>query len=169
MNYLIKKTTLVLAVLLITGAAKAQSERDKEFVKEATEIGLMEVKLGELAKSKGVSLAVKDLANNIVQDHTKSNEELKTLVTLKNISIPTSLSEKGQKAYDHLSKKEGKSFDKAYTHCMVKSHKKAICKFKKQAKKGDDAELRSWASNSVLKLEHHKEMSKDACKAAKRS
>jgi putative membrane protein len=164
-----KKLTLALAIVISAGAVKAQTERDKEFAQEAVQIGLLEVKLGELAKTKGVTSAAKDLGGDMVTEHTKANNELKTLVASKNIPLPTSLSEEGQKEYDKLSKKEGKDFDKAYTHCMVKGHKKAICKFKKEAKKGDDAELKSWASNTIPALEHHKEMSKDACKAVHKS
>ena len=164
-----KKTTLALAIVIITGVVKAQSERDKKFAIEAAEAGLMEIKLGELAKSKGTTTAVKDLGGHMVTDHTKGSNELKTLAASKNIILPASLSEKGQKAYDKLAKKEGKDFDKAYTHCMVKDHKKVICKFKKEVKKGDDAELKSWASHTLPTLKHHEEMSKDACKQVKKS
>jgi putative membrane protein len=164
-----KKIIVMASVLICAETIKAQSNRDKDFAKEATEGGLLEVKLGELAKSRGTTQEVRDLGSQMVSDHSKANNELKTLVASKNISVPTSLNEKGQKCYDKLAKKEGKAFDKAYTHAMVKDHKKVICKFKKEAKKGDDAELKSWASNTVSTLEHHKEMSKDACKAVKKS
>jgi putative membrane protein len=164
-----KKKVLILAITILSTTLNAQSNRDKDFAKEAAEGGLLEVKLGELAKSRGTSETVRELGSQMVIDHTKANNELKTLVASKNISVPATLSSKGQKCYDKLAKKEGKSFDKAYTHSMVKDHKKNVCKFKKEAKKGDDAELKSWAANTLPTLEHHKEMSKDACKAVKKS
>jgi len=166
---IMKKNILILAAVICSSAVNAQSNRDKDFAKEAAEGGLLEVKLGELAKSRGTTAAVRDLGDQMVTDHSKANNELKTLVASKNIPVPTTLSEKAQKCYDKLAKKEGKAFDKAYTHSMVKDHKKDLCKFKKEAKKGDDAELKSWAANKVPTLEHHKEMSKDACKEVRKS
>jgi len=70
--------------------------------------------------------------------------------------------------YDEMAKLNGKDFDKKYTKCMIRDHKKAICLFKKEAKKGDDAEFRSWASQTVPVLEHHREMWKEACKSIKK-
>lgn len=163
-----KKIVLTIAFILCICYVGAQSEKDRKFAKEAAETGSMEIKLGELAQSKGTTAEVKTLGSHMVTDHTKSNNELKTIAASKNIPLPTALNDKGQRAYEKLSKKEGKKFDKAYTQCMVKHHKKSICKFKKQAKKGDDAELRSWASNTLPVLEHHKEMSKEACKSVKK-
>ena len=161
----------VIAIILL-GAFNVQaqntvSERDKKFAVEAAEGGLMEVKLGELAQVNGLSEAVKNLGSQMAADHSKANNELRSLASTKNITLPTTLSEKGMRAYDKLSKKQGKDFDKAYTKCMVKDHKKDICEFKKEAKKGSDSDLKSWASNTVSTLEHHKEMSIEACKAVK--
>jgi putative membrane protein len=167
-----KKTILIVAGIIIANCISAQNsvtQKDKDFVKEAGEGGLMEVKLGQLAQSKGTSSSVMNLGKSMVEDHTKANDELKQLASAKSISFPTTLSGKGQKTYDKLSKKEGKAFDKAYTHCMVKDHKKDICAFKKESKKGDDKELKTWASNLVPTLEHHKEMAKDACKSIRKS
>jgi putative membrane protein len=45
---------------------------------------------------------------------------------------------------------------------MVKDHKDAVDKFKKQAEKGEDADLKSWAAGKVAALEHHLEMAKAA-------
>jgi putative membrane protein len=143
------------------------SDKDAEFAKEAAIGGLLEVRLGQLAREKGSSPEVKNLGEMMVLDHSKANDELKSLAAKKNITLPADLDEKAQKNYNDLSKKQGEEFDKAYTKCMVKDHKKDIKLFKKQAGKGDDQELKTWASNTLPTLEHHKEMSKQACKKAK--
>ena len=70
------------------------------------------------------------------------------------------LSDKSQKKYNDLMEKTGKDFEDAYTDCMVKDHKDAVDKFKKQADKGEDADLKSWAAGKVAALEHHLEMAK---------
>ena len=47
---------------------------------------------------------------------------------------------------------------------MVKDHKEDICAFKKEAKKGNETDIKTWASNTLPTLEHHKQMSIEACK-----
>lgn len=163
-----KKIILFAFLSVITYITKAQaSDRDRKFVKETIEGGLYEVKLSDLALIKSATPKVKGLAKTMVEEHTTSNKDLKELAEKKGIAVPSTLNDKAMKYFDKLSKKEGKDFDKAYTKCMMMDHKKDLCKFKKEAKKGGDADLKNWASNTIPTLERHKEMSREACKAIK--
>jgi putative membrane protein len=157
--------TTFCAALCMAAGAQTASEKDMKFAREAAEGSMMEIKLGELAQTNGSTAEVKSLGTMMITDHTKANDELKALAAQKNISLPGTMSDKAQKHYDKLAKKQGKDFDKAYAKCMVHDHKKDICLFKKEAKKGDDADLKQWASNTVPTLEHHKQMSEETCKA----
>lgn len=135
-------------------------EDDTEWAVAVADMSMLEVKLSELALQRSTVPAVKELAQTMVTDHGKAGEELKTLAGQKNISLPAGLSEKSQKKYNDLSEKTGKDFEDAYTDCMVKDHKDAVDKFKKQAEKGEDADLKSWAAGKVATLENHLEMAK---------
>jgi putative membrane protein len=104
----------------------------------------------------------------MITDHTRANNELESLASRKGVILPTTLDEKAQKRYDKLAGKSGKTFDKAYSKCMVKDHKKDIGVFEKESTKGGDAEFRSWASGSLPTLKHHKEMSVNVCKSLKK-
>jgi putative membrane protein len=156
---------ILFAVFYMSANAQTVPEKDAKFAKEAADGGMMEVRLGELAQANGSSAEIKNLGSMMVSDHTKANDELKALAARKNISLPTSMSEKAQKQYDKLSKKQGRDFDKAYSKCMVHDHKKDICAFKKESRKGGDSDLKQWASTTLPTLEHHKQMSVEACKA----
>jgi putative membrane protein len=160
--------TLCLATFGLAIIAQPLSEKDKKFINEAAEGGLMEVKLGELAASKGNSEAVKTLGQHMVTDHTKANSELHALAARKNVTLPSSLSKKGQKEYDMLSKKEGAKFDKCYSKMMVKDHKKDVHEFKEATEEVSDAELKSWAANTLPTLQHHLDMSKETCDKVKK-
>lgn len=165
-----KKTLFALGVIysICMTAQNALSEQDNKFIKEIADGSLLEVRLGELAQTHASSSEVKSLGSVMVTDHSKANDELKKLATRKNVPLASGLSEKSQKYYDALSKKQGKDFDKAYSKCMVKAHKKTICKFKKEVKKGSDADVKSWASNTIPTLEHHEQMSETTCKDVKK-
>jgi putative membrane protein len=123
---------------------------------------MLEVQLGQLAVSKASSPSVKKFGQSMIDDHSKANEELKSLAAQKNITLPAALSDKNQKKYDELSGKTGPEFDKAYSKFMVDDHKEDIDEFKKEAEKGDDPDLKSWAAGKISVLEHHLMMAEAA-------
>ncbi len=119
---------------------------------------MLEVQLAQLALTKATSPKVKAYAQSIIDDHTKANEELKSLAQSKNISLPTTLSEKNQKEYNDLAEKSGTDFDEAYSEFMVKDHKEDVNKFKKAAENAEDGDIKSWAAGKVPVLEQHLSM-----------
>jgi len=65
----------------------AKMEKDAQFLVNAAEINLEEIKLGQLAQQKGMSNDIKTLGQKMVETHTKAINHLKTLAQSKNISI----------------------------------------------------------------------------------
>ncbi|HEY5823803.1 MAG TPA: DUF4142 domain-containing protein [Cyclobacteriaceae bacterium] len=131
---------------------------DTEFAVAAADGSMFEVQLGQLALTKASSPKVKAFAQSMVDDHTKANEELKSLAQTKNITLPSTISEEKQKDYDKLAEKSGADFDKAYSEFMVKDHKDDVDQFKKAAEKCEDAEIKSWAAEKLPVLESHLSM-----------
>jgi putative membrane protein len=144
-------------------------EDDVKFVAEVADASMLEVKVGILAESMATSQEVKELAQMMVKDHTKANAELKALCDKKGIKCPTDLSNESINKHNDLSnEKKGEDFDKEYVKMMVKDHKKVIDMFEKEAKKGNEKEIRDWASKTLPTLKHHLEMSEAAEKALKK-
>jgi len=133
----------------------AALEDGSEFAVEAADAGMMEVELATLALSKASSTKVKEFAQAMLDDHSKANEELKALAQKKNITLPTTLSDKHQKKYNEMSEKTGADFDKEYCDLMVKDHKDVVDMFKKARDKAKDPDLKTWASEKLPTLEHH--------------
>src|SRR3954462_10930477 len=125
---------------------KSDTKEDAEWAVEVADGGMLEVKVAELAQTNSKSADVKSFAAMMIKDHTAANSELKTLATQKGITLPMDLSNKSRDTYDDLSKKTGNDFDDAYTDLMVKVHEKTVDAFKKEAEKGNDPDLKSWAS-----------------------
>lgn len=132
-------------------------EDDTEFAVAAADGGMFEVQLGELAEKNAVSKDVKDFGSMMVKDHSKANDELKTLAAQKNITLPATLSEDKQKKYNDIAAKKGKDFDKAYVSLMVDDHKMDIKEFEEASKDAKDAEVKSWAAGKLPTLNHHLE------------
>lgn len=159
--------TLTIVLGILSANAQTPSARDKKFAETAAADNLKEIRLGELAQTNASSAEVKNFGQKMITDHTKANNELKALASRKNISVPTSLDNKGQKCVDKLSKKQGKDFDKAFAKKMAKDHKKAVALFKKESDKGDDTEIKSFAQRTLPTLENHREMANNLCKTIK--
>jgi putative membrane protein len=136
------------------------SEADSKFAVKAASGGMMEVQLGELAQQKGASQRVKDFGAMMVRDHSKANDELKSLAAMKNVTLPPA---PGGDHMDHIkdiSKKTGKSFDKDYIKMMVDDHKEDIDAFEKASKDGNDADIKAFASKTLPTLRMHLDSAK---------
>jgi putative membrane protein len=145
------------AVMSSDSASDTQNE-DTEFMTEAASGGMMEVELGQLASNKAMSADVKKFAKMMVDDHTKANNELKSLAAQKGITLPAMIMEKHQKMVNDLTAKTGKDFDKEYMNRMVDDHKEDIDAFEKAAEKGNDADLKAFAAKTIPTLKQHLEM-----------
>ena len=75
-----------------------------------------------------------------------------------NISGFTAAQRTIMKKYDEIAKKTGADFDKAYLSALIDDHKKDVKLFEKEAKSGNDSELKTWAANTLPTLRHHLEM-----------
>ena len=82
----------------------------------------------------------------MVDDHSKAGDDLKSLASQKNVTLPTDMDAKSKATYDRLSKLNGAAFDKAYMRDMVSDHRKDVAEFKKEANSGKDPDVKSWAS-----------------------
>lgn len=138
------------------------------FAVSATDAGMREVRLGELAKTSSTSDNVKQFGEKVTSEHSKANDELKRIAVDKKIALPDKLSDKSQKKYDKISKKTGSDFDKAYMKCVVKNHKIDAKTFNMESKKGKDPEIKKFAGDKLSMLESHLEQARNTCKDIKK-
>ena len=142
-------------------------DEDAEFYQKASEGALFEVQLGKLAMQKATNPKVKELASQIVTDHTKGKNELDAYGKSKNLANVMKLGAEKQAKYDKFAAMTGADFDKAYADFMVEDHKEDIEKFEEQAKEGKDAELKALAEKTLPTLKHHLMMAEEAKNATK--
>jgi len=136
--------------------ASTISEEDSKFAVEAASGGMTEVQLGELAQQKASSQKVKDFGAMMVRDHSKLNDDLKSIAGNKNITLPPAPGEDHMDHIKKLSEKTGKEFDKDYMKLMVEDHKDDIDKFEKCSKDAKDSDLKAFAAKALpIVREHH--------------
>jgi putative membrane protein len=131
-----------------------------EFVKHAGQGGMAEVSLGKMAVTKATDADVKEFAQRMVDDHSKANDELKSLATSKGLQVPTDVDAKQKALSDRLSKLSGPAFDKAYMQAMVSDHDHDVALFRTYSERGDDPEIKQWAGKTLPTLQEHERLAK---------
>lgn len=146
---------LSLAIVLGMGAMHgALAATSDDFVDAAAESGIAEVETGKLALQKSQSADIKKFAQHMVDEHTKTNQELMGLAKKLDITPPdeAALIDKAKKLI--LDVRE-ESFDKAYVNNQVDAHVKAVELFQTEANSSDKAELKAFASKTLPHLQEH--------------
>jgi putative membrane protein len=128
---------------------------DQVFAMMAAEGGLAEVQLGKLAADKAASPEVKQVAQRLVQEHTKANQELLTITGKKDISVPNQLDDTHEDVVKLFSRLEGAQFDREFLRYQVMHHEKDVAAFNLQAKEGQDPDLKAFAAKQLPVLQEH--------------
>lgn len=132
-------------------------EDDSQYLVDAAETDLKEIEIGKLAQQKGMDAEVKAFGKMLVDEHTKSWNELKAVAEQKQVTLPGAITEEGQDDYNKLNEKTGLDFDKKFADMMVDGHKKALEKAQKASEKANDAEIRTWAAAKIVSLTAHRD------------
>jgi putative membrane protein len=160
-------TTLCKIALVIAGSgagllAANLSWSDQTFAKKAAQGGMAEVQLGQLAVNKAGTQKVKDFGQKMVDDHSKANDQLKSIAAKNGINLPPDVAPPDKALMNRLSGLSGSAFDKAYMGAMVKDHETDIALFQHEANGGTNSDLKGFASNTLPTLQEHLTLAKDA-------
>jgi len=169
---MLKRTLLLAAVVgtvfslgALRAAAADEDQRpltDQQFVTQASATGLAAVNLARLALEQSSSAEVKKFAQHILDDHTKGNTALNAVADKHRLQPAPSMDAQHQMLMQRLSQLRGEAFDKAFMEAMVKDHKDAVSLFEREAKDGQDKDLKEFASKAVSTLKDHLDMAHKA-------
>jgi putative membrane protein len=137
------------------------SAKDKAFIMKAAKGGMEEVELGQMVAEKGQSDEVKQFAQRMVQDHSKANDELKSLAQQKGVALPGDTGAEGKALKAKLEKLSGAELDKAYMRNMVLDHNKDVHEFQTASKMAKDNDVKAFAEKTLPTLQDHLKQAKD--------
>jgi putative membrane protein len=132
-----------------TGDGSSLSPKDKIFMKKAAKGGMMEVAMGKMAEQNAQSDDVKSFGKRMIADHSKANDELKSIASKKGVQLPTK---------EHSGKWTS---DKAYMDMMVKDHEKDLAEFKEEASSGSDPDVKKFANDTAKMVQEHLDLAKE--------
>jgi putative membrane protein len=146
---------------------KGPGESALNFLKDAAVGNMAEVQLGQLAEAKAQSPQVKQFAEKMVSDHSKAQDQLKSIAQTQQVGLPIELDRKHQDLKANLDKLSGAQFDRAYMLAMVQDHQKTVSEFQQMATYGNDPEVKQLAAGSLPMLKDHLQLAEQTLNAIK--
>lgn len=135
---------------------KTMTSSPTTFMEEAAQGGNAEVEMGRLAVQKAKDPEIKRFGQMMIDEHSKTNAELKKLAESKKFTLPSDMG--GAKGnYDKLKGLAGDDFDKAYVDAMVDDHESDVTAFQRQADNGSDPAIKAFAAKTLPVLKKHLE------------
>ena len=167
------KHALVATAVFVLAAApafaqatpKPVSSTDETFMLNTAKAGMAEVELGKLAAQNASSDSVKKFGQRMVDDHSKGNDELKTLAASKNVVLPSEVDAQDKAMKDKMAAMKGEAFDREYMTMMVAGHRKVVESFRAEAASGQDADLKAWVTKTLPGVEEHLKLAQDTNRA----
>jgi putative membrane protein len=145
-----------LALILISAAwslALATEMRSGEFISEAIEGNLFELRAGELAQAKAERETVRQFGAILAKDHANAAGKSQQAAMSVGAKIPTEPSAAQRDVLDALGKLNGVKFDQYFIKAMRDDHLRDVARYETQAK-GKDA-VGKYAAETLPHLRDH--------------
>jgi putative membrane protein len=137
-------STLGCTALTVPVFARASvTDQDKQFLMKASQGGVDEIKLSELAETKANNPEVKAFAHKMVVEHKTLAMHMKPFADAWGLTPPSTMDSDHQSEYDKLNSLSGAEFDKEYMNVMEKDHHDALDLFNEEAKTTTDMKFKS--------------------------
>jgi putative membrane protein len=134
----------------------------KGFVDAAATGDMYEVEAGRIAEHRAQSAAVRDFAQHMVEAHTQTTDQLKSILAENNIQIapPAHLDDRRQGMIDNLRGATAADFDHRYLAQQEAAHREAEILMGGYAKDGDNQAVKRFASEILPIVQDHLAMVK---------
>jgi putative membrane protein len=138
---------------------------DTTFVKKAAISDMYEIQAAQLAQTKATTADEKTFASRMITDHTKTTEQLKSILSSKSgMKPPAAMDAKHKALITKLKAASGASFDSLYAQQQVQAHQEAVMLFTAESQNGKDADLKTFATQTLPTLQQHLSMAQQLSK-----
>jgi putative membrane protein len=132
------------------------SAATKQFIEKVAVSDMFEIQSNKLALDKSNDDAIQRFAKKMVDDHTQTSDELKSMVQdMQGIQLPTQMDDLHRQKLQKLQAADGRQFHQLYRAQQIEAHQAAVKLFDGYAKNGDASELKSWAQKTLPILQQH--------------
>jgi putative membrane protein len=151
----IPQTVTVAPPTTAVPAVVTPSVADVDFMSNALQEGMAEVRLAQLAQPRAGSEAVRRLTQRLVADHSQANSELLALAQQRGLTLPQTYQPHAGAIEQRLSRHSGMPFDVAFLEHMIGDHARAVAMLERAAATAGDPALRAWAARYLPVVREH--------------
>lgn len=143
-----------------TNAPAELTADTREYVQKAAMGDMFEVEASRVALARARAANVKSFAQEMIDAHTKTTDELKARLVRAGLIVetPTMLDDEHQKKLDELKAASAQDFDARYVAQQRDAHEEALMLHRDYAMHGAVADLKALAADTVPKIEMHVKM-----------
>jgi putative membrane protein len=134
---------------------------DRLFTTLAAQGGMAEVDLGKLAQQKSRNEAVNAFAQQMIDDHGKSNAQLAQLAKQAGLSLPSGPSPDQLQTRQKLLMLSQGQFEAEYMRVQVTEHQKTVQLLLWVIASGENPDLQRFASDTLPTVLHHLQRAQD--------
>jgi putative membrane protein len=152
------------AVAGAVGTVSAElTSSTKGFVDGAAASDMYEVQAGQLASMRASTPELKKFAKDMIDAHTKTTSELKSILmkSAPNVMPPSELDARHQGLLDDLKGAKDEDFDGRYIAQQISAHNEALILMRSYANSGDNADIKTFAAETMPKVQMHLDMIDD--------
>jgi putative membrane protein len=129
---------------------------DKEFIISAGSGGIAEVEMARIALDKTRTPQVKRHAQQMLNDHTQANDELRRIASAKGVTLPDVPNANHKAIVDKLRATPERDFDKVYIReAGINAHQEMKTLFRNESSSGMDPDVKAFAAKTLPTVETH--------------
>jgi putative membrane protein len=134
---------------------------DQDFLVNAQKAEIRQGSLSRAALERAYGADVQSFARMIVDDHTRTLQQLTSLMNKKGVSQPGTATEASAEGKYRLDSLSGSAFDDEYISLMAAETQQNVERFSRAAETADDREVRAYASSVLPLLEKEQQKAAD--------
>ena len=136
-------------------AAEQRMSPDQHFIKEAAADNQFEIQSGQYVAQQAQDPQVKQLAERLVQDHQRAQQQLQQIAQGMNMQLPERLEEWQQAKLQAMQRKHGQHLEMQFAFGQVGGHMTDILKYQYEAEHGQNAQVKQFAEQTIPILQEH--------------
>jgi putative membrane protein len=131
------------------------NEDQSDFLVDAASSGLWDMEMSKLAEEKAQHDRIKRFAKLLRDEHANLNEEIRSLATKKQVTLPGALDADQQEDISELRRLSGREFDRRLMELMEREHEQAIRDFEDASENHKDSDIQVFAAKHLPTLRAH--------------
>jgi len=137
-------------------------EHLQKSIRHAASDNQFEIQVGQMVQERAQNPQVKQLAQRLVQDHQRAQQQLQQVAQQANVTISDQLMPVQQAMLQEMQQKQGQELERAFTFHQVGGHEKDILMAQWAASHEQNQQFQQYARQQIPVLEEHLKMARMA-------